>query len=262
MSSFNYQKKIWGSTEIKLTPTYLGYLRLKYALEDFKGVSGRVLDAGCGAGGFAKAIKHHRPDLAVHGVDIAKDAIDFARKDTKGVVFSVGDLYKLSYKDRYFDGVVVEDVLEHLEKPEAVIKEISRVLKPKGTLSAFIPLEGEPYTLYFWFEKLGWRTKEKLAGHIQKFKLSKLTSLLKQENLLVKKRRYSGHLFGPVVDIGYFTYLGVTRKKLKIGLEQHLEGKPFLIIAKNLAAIISNFESTFFRFMPGSGVHILCKRKN
>ncbi len=260
MSNFDYQKKVWGATEIKLSPAYLGYLRLKYALTDLQGVSGRVLDAGCGGGGFAKAIKHYRPDLRVYGLDIAESAINFAKKDPQGVKFSVGDLYELPFNDEYFDAVVVEDVLEHLEAPEKVLREASRVLKRAGLFHAFVPLEGEPYTAHFWFDKFGWRAKEKLAGHIQKFKLVDLTEMLEKQNLNVKKKRYTVHFLGQIVDVGYFTFLESTGKKLNVGLEQHLEGRTVLKSIKDLIISVSNFESIFLYFLPASGVHLLCRK--
>ena len=60
---FDYQNKIWGGSSVRLSLSYLGYLKLKYTLEDLGEVKGRILDAGCGVGGFAKAIKYYRPDL-------------------------------------------------------------------------------------------------------------------------------------------------------------------------------------------------------
>src|SRR3989344_4994951 len=114
---FDYEGKVWGSSNVRLSYSFLGYLKLKYVLEDIAGVNGRILDVGCGGGGFAKGIRVYRPDLEVYGVDINKNAIKKANVNSKGVHFKIGDIYKLPYKDSFFDVVVVADVLEHLEKP-------------------------------------------------------------------------------------------------------------------------------------------------
>ncbi len=76
---FNYQQKTWGGSEVKLNLGYLAYLNLKYCLQDLKEIRGKVLDIGCGAGGFIKAVKHYRPDLQVFGVDASKIAIAKAK---------------------------------------------------------------------------------------------------------------------------------------------------------------------------------------
>ena len=156
-------------------------------------------------------------------VDIAKRGIELARKKPKGVKFRLGSLYNLPYKSNYFDTVIILDVLEHLGKPKAALKEVSRVLKNGGLFHAFVPLEGEPYSLHFWLMKLNWKAKEQLAGHIQKFKLSDLKKMLFDCDLELRKKRFSGHLLGQLVDISYFTYIKVTNKKPKAGLEEELE---------------------------------------
>jgi len=176
----SYLEKVWGESCVFLSPTFLAYLRLKYCLRDLEEISGRVLDVGCGGGGFSKGVKLYRPDLQIFGVDSNQKAIAAAKKDSLGVKFVQGDIYKLPFKEGFFDAVVVEDVLEHLKAPERALKEINRVLKKKGLFHAFVPLEGEWYTLYFWLGRVGWRAKKLLAGHIQDFTLQELKKLLQE----------------------------------------------------------------------------------
>ena len=251
-------EKIWGTSGVRLSFSYLGYLKLKYVLEDLGGVKGRVLDAGCGGGGFAKAIKHYRPDLEVYGVDVNKEAIKRAKKDDEGVNFKVGSVNKLAFKDESFDTVVVTDVLEHLDRPQVALKEIGRVLKVDAVFSAFIPLEGSLFSLHFWLAKLGWRAKEHLAGHIQKFSIKDIERLLKANGFKVDTVRYSVHLLGQLEDIFFYTLLEAFGQSLEVGVEEELDDRPFLRRLKNVVAAITNLESQFFYFIPGAGVHIKC----
>lgn len=262
MGKFDYQEKVWGGTKLRLSPKYLGYLRLKYTLDDLKKVKGKILDAGCGGGGFAKAIKHYRSDLEVYGIDISKKAIAHAKKDSLGVNFEVGDLYSLPFEDGFFEAVVIEDVLEHLERPHEALDEINRVLKKGGIFSAFVPVEGTIFSLHFWLEKLGWRAKERLAGHIQKFNKPKLRSGLREAGLEVDDLRHSVHLLGQLVDVAFFTFLDWTGKKLEIGLEDDLKRKPIKRFLKDSIARITNLESQVLSFIPGAGVHIKCVEKS
>ena len=45
----------------------------------------------------------------------------------------------LPFEDNYFDSVLMTEVLEHVASPESVFQEISRVLKPGGTLYLTTP---------------------------------------------------------------------------------------------------------------------------
>lgn len=265
MNDFDYQGKVWGGSKIRRSPTYLAYLHLKYCLDDLKSVKGRVLDAGCGGGGFAKAVKHYRPDLEVHGVDISRPAIDSAKRDSGGVEFQAGDLYRLPFKDAYFDAVIIEDVLEHLDAPENALREVGRVLKPGGVFHLFAPLEGEWFALHFWLEKFGWEAKGKLAGHIQKFKRSTLKGMLADHGFEVETKRYSGHCLGQLVDVSYYSFLDLRGKKLDTGLEQYLEEggskKTLFRLIKDLVTVATNLESLVLFFLPASGVHLLCRKK-
>ena len=95
---FDYEGKVWGSSNVRLSYSFLGYLKLKYVLEDIAGVNGRILDVGCGGGGFAKGIRVYRPDLEVYGVDINKNAIKKANVNSKGVHFKIGDIYNKAHE--------------------------------------------------------------------------------------------------------------------------------------------------------------------
>lgn len=258
MSSFNHTKKIWGTSEVKPSLTYLGYLKLKYILEDLAEVKGRVLDVGCGGGGFAKAIKHYRPDLEVYGVDINKEAIKRAKKDDEGVNFKAESVDRLAFKDEFFDAVVVTDVLEHLEEPTEALRQINRVLKPKGVFCAFVPLERSLFSIHFWLHKLGWDAKKRLAGHIQNYSKKDLGTLLKESGFKVDTLRYSVHLLGQIVDVGFYSLIDLLEKKQTVGLEQELDERPIYRFFKNFVTTITSLESQILYFVPGAGVHIKC----
>ena len=84
---------------------------------------GRVLDIGSGTA----HIKDFRPDI------ISTDILSFPGIDV------VADAHRLPFPDRIFSGVVMLDVLHHLERPIEFLKEASRVLKPGGRLAMIEP---------------------------------------------------------------------------------------------------------------------------
>ena len=84
---------------------------------------GRVLDIG---GGTAH-IKEFRPDI------VSTDILLFPGIDV------VADAHRLPFRDEVFAGVVMLDVLHHLERPIEFLRETSRVLKPGGRLAMIEP---------------------------------------------------------------------------------------------------------------------------
>lgn len=262
MPGFNYESKVWGRNDVRVTPTDLNALRLRYCLEDLRGLSGEVLELGCGAGGMTRAILAHRPELMVSGCDISLSALSLARAGSKEMSYSQADAYDLPYPSGCFGAVLVFDVLEHIASPERAIREVWRVLEPGGLFHAFVPCEGEYYNLSGILGKLGWRAKEVYAGHIQQFTADGLKRMLAGAGFNVVGFRWSGHAVYQVFDMFYFGYLSVRRANPPLSVEGYLSAAPrglltaVFRLAKNAVAIGSYFESLCLRTIPGWGVHM------
>lgn len=93
-----------------------------------------VLDLGCGAGFLANylAAAGHR----VTGIDTTAENLVVARQyDRTGqVTYAVADACALPFAAGTFDVVCTMDLIEHVENPEGLIAEASRVLAPGGQL--------------------------------------------------------------------------------------------------------------------------------
>lgn len=84
---------------------------------------GRVLDIG---GGTAH-VKSFRPDV------LSMDILKFPGIDV------VADAHSMPFQDGAFAGVIMLDVLHHLERPIEFLREVARILKPGGTLAMLEP---------------------------------------------------------------------------------------------------------------------------
>ncbi len=92
---------------------------------------GRVLDLGCGIGDFLSFRKN------TVGTDVNPEAVRFCRD--RGLDAICMDVDKLPFHTGEFDGVVLDNVLEHIISPGMLLDEIHRVLRRNGTLVVGVP---------------------------------------------------------------------------------------------------------------------------
>ena len=99
---------------------------------------GRLLDAGCGAGGSLLAAARSGIFASICGIDPALRwlVVARARLSEAGLLSSVSlaaaAIEKLPFPDGSFDSVLLRHVLEHVESPEAVLGAAARALSSKG----------------------------------------------------------------------------------------------------------------------------------
>jgi SAM-dependent methyltransferase len=91
----------------------------------------RVLDVGCGTGGYSIAIAA-TASAVVTGLDESERFVARAREKPGKATFVVGHAERLPFDDAAFDRVVLSLVLHQLERPEAALREAFRVLGGGG----------------------------------------------------------------------------------------------------------------------------------
>lgn len=109
------------------------------------GPTDRVLDVGCGVGDYTKEVA--QKTRAVTGTDLNVDA---ARKRYPDVQFLTHDAQQpLPFPDASFDVVLCVNTIEHLADPDALLRELSRVLRPQGRIA--ITTANLDFILHRWF---------------------------------------------------------------------------------------------------------------
>ncbi len=128
--SFNEQANYFNYLRRR---SILGFLYRKFWLYPklVKSLFGRVLDVGCGIGDFLD----FRPGAI--GLDINPYAVEWCKK--RGLDARLMEVDHLPFSNDSFDGVVLDNVLEHLAIPDKLIAEIERVLVPGGRVLIGVP---------------------------------------------------------------------------------------------------------------------------
>jgi ubiquinone/menaquinone biosynthesis C-methylase UbiE len=160
----------------------------------------RVLEIGVGAG--TDHLQWALAGVELYGVDLTDAGIDITER--RLAVYGLSSNLKqvdaevLPFEDNSFDVVYSWGVIHHSEKPEAIIKEIKRVLKPGGEFIGmfynrrslagivawlkFALLKGKPwrsisYVLYHYNESIGTKayTNAELRNIFKDFSTVKIT---------------------------------------------------------------------------------------
>jgi len=241
-------------------------LKLRYLLDDLASYQGRVVDVGCGAGAVAKAVKRARPDLEVFGCDLSKSALAAAQgPSAEGVDFRLATAERLPFADRELDFVWIFDVLEHVESPEVVLREVFRVLRPGGGFHIVLPLEGQPRTLYRWVGcGTRWTAKVRHGGHIQIFSAARYEAMAAACGLKVVRRRWSYHFLLQVLDLLYFSWLDM-RGPVSGSVEDMAAVRRGVggVLMRNAASVVACLawaEARVLRALPGGCGHFTCVR--
>lgn len=108
----------------------------------------RVLEIGCGTGGFARAYRDINPSAEYWGVELFAEAAEEAKTVLNEVVLgSIEDAAVLAELDtqrgdRKFDVLIFGDVLEHLLDPWSVLKILRERMEPGAVCAVCIPNVG------------------------------------------------------------------------------------------------------------------------
>ncbi|GAA2747629.1 class I SAM-dependent methyltransferase [Terrabacter aerolatus] len=131
---------------------YSGLLAERFA--DWSGVSGpgRALDVGCGTGALTRVLVDRLGVDGISAVDPSQTLLAALRRSFPTLDVQTATAEQLPYPDDLFDHVLAQLVVSFLADPAGGLREMARVARPGGTVSACVwdlAGGGAPLTL-FW----------------------------------------------------------------------------------------------------------------
>jgi len=162
----------------------------------------QALNLGTGEGDYDPMIAGFCGRLV--SCDINEQDISYARALNQGVPkleYRVEDALNLSFEDNAFDLVISVDVIEHVGRPERMVEEVRRVLKPGGVALITFPSLDFPFTYDPVNRILSYFTDKKIAqgayafGHEYLISGAEFRSWSEHNRLaVVKESNLSGYL--------------------------------------------------------------------
>jgi 2-polyprenyl-3-methyl-5-hydroxy-6-metoxy-1,4-benzoquinol methylase len=155
----------------------------------------RLLEVGCGAGNLLlqATVRGSYPvalDLSMQALGFVRSRLMEACKGPDAprgyaCIQSIGELLPLP--ENSFDGIILSEVIEHLEAPQVSIREATRVLRPGGRLLVTTPNYRSFWPIMEWaVDRMNMAPKMAGEQHISKFHPALLRSLLKSCGLNIE----------------------------------------------------------------------------
>jgi 2-polyprenyl-3-methyl-5-hydroxy-6-metoxy-1,4-benzoquinol methylase len=134
-----------------------------------------VLDVGCGANLIYDQALASLGKRVV-GVDFTGSFLKLAPQDSR-VSLVQGDAVRLPFQSEQFDAVICSETVEHIPDDGAVVRELARVLRPRGWLFFTAPNLWNAARMLEMVKKLNPRV-HLMPGHLREYSLKKVARLL------------------------------------------------------------------------------------
>lgn len=156
---------------------YWHWRRFTEVLKIIQPVTGSILDVGCHSGTFTQKILKKTGSQKIYGIDISHSAAALAKKRIPNGNFQVADAVKLPFENNFFEAVFCLEMMEHVDDPVSVLKEIKRVAKSGSRIYILVPSENKLFKLVWFLWTM--RYHHWNHAHVQHFSGGLLEELVK-----------------------------------------------------------------------------------
>lgn len=134
-TNLNKFKKKWN-----FNPVYSNLIRFEIVnmIENDRNERLNILEVGCGTGATLLEIKSRYKNSEIYGIEICDGPAKIASNICNMTIGNIEEL-ELTYEKKFFDYIILADVLEHLNDPWKVLANLKQYLKEGGYIIASIP---------------------------------------------------------------------------------------------------------------------------
>jgi 2-polyprenyl-3-methyl-5-hydroxy-6-metoxy-1,4-benzoquinol methylase len=170
----------------------LAYVKNAVNLKRFRRVAGvmsrgmRILDVGCGNGELLRVLAADRPDLELYGLDWRFPADTRRDLEAVGIHLIEGALEGTPLPEKFFDCVLMYQLIEHLWEPAAGLNKLGGSLRPGGIIAVETP-DTDGYDRYL-FSRGTWGGYY-VPRHLNLYNFERLAQLLMQSGLEIVQQK-------------------------------------------------------------------------
>ncbi|HIH14725.1 MAG: type 11 methyltransferase [archaeon GW2011_AR17] len=149
-----------------------------------------IVDMGCGSSAWNKN------KLPVIGVDINKAMLEHAKQKGNLKEYICVNLENITLTDNFADIVILSEIIEHVEDPQKVLEEATRIAKPNAKIIISVPYDS-PLSLWYplfniqclvYGYLLSKPFYKDFGGHIHHFTPGKIKQVIEKTKLKVIKQ--------------------------------------------------------------------------
>jgi SAM-dependent methyltransferase len=145
-----------------------------------------LLEVGCSSGFLLRELVGDWPGSLVMGADYIMEPLDRLARTLTTLPLLRFDMVKCPLPSESLDGVVLLNVIEHIEQDAAAVAQVGRVLKPGGVAVIEVPAGPHLYDVY-----------DKYLHHYRRYQLDELCRLVERAGLAIAERSHLGFLVYP-----------------------------------------------------------------
>ncbi len=169
-----------------------------------------ILDCACGRGFYLNMIRSVS-NCRLAGLELEAEIVRKAYANVghlPHIYISQANIYHQPYADDFFDGVILSEILEHIEDDVRGLREVLRVLKPGGVVAITVPNANYP----FWWDPIN-KTLETFlnrhistgplagiwANHVRLYTMEELSQAVLDAGLVIEEERAFTHYSFPFI---------------------------------------------------------------
>lgn len=141
----------------------------------------RYVDVGCSTGYLLSEVSAACPRAQVFGTDFSISGLRSCHLRLPEIPLLRMDVTQTHLADNLFDAVTCLNVLEHVEKDDAALRELGRILKPEGRLFVSVPAGPHLYD-----------SNDEIHFHVRRYDLAGLREKIEHAGLNLLAINYFG----------------------------------------------------------------------